>query len=59
MESKTVRLVIVAEEEVRQALKLEAARQGVDMSPLAEKILRAGLADAIREIREREKKKSK
>lgn len=53
--AEKVRLVIQTDDELRAALKLEAARQGLEMSELADSILRAELADALKEIRERRK----
>ncbi len=53
MSDTKIRLVLLVDEEVRAALRLEAARRGTDMSPAGEDILKEGLADALREVRER------
>lgn len=55
------RLVILTDEELRQALRLEAAKQDMEMSELADKILRDSLVDALKEVRLRaaRKKRSK
>lgn len=54
-----VRLVILTDDELRAALRLEAAKQDVDMSELADSILRQALADALKEVRKRRQAKSK
>lgn len=46
-----VRLVIKTDDELRDALRLAAARLRVEMSELADSILREALADEISEIR--------
>jgi plasmid stability protein len=52
-----IRLVVQTDDEVRAALRLEAARRDMEMSELADEILREALADAIEEIRKRRKSK--
>jgi len=59
MANEKIRLVIQADEEIRAALRLESGKTGEDMSVLAEKILREGLAEAIEEIREIRKQQKK
>lgn len=60
MAENKVRIVIQAEEDIRKALKLEAARQDKDMSELATEILRDALKKALKEIEaSREKPKEK
>jgi hypothetical protein len=49
--SNKVRLVIAVGETIRDALRLEAAMSGSDISPVAEAVLRNGLQGAIHEIR--------
>lgn len=53
MSAEKVRLVLVLDEEIRAALKLEAAKSGREMSDLGGELLADALADALREIRER------
>lgn len=54
-----VRLVVMVEEEIRDALRLESALAGRDMSEIVEDLIRDRLADAMQKIRERRAKKSK
>lgn len=58
-EPKTVRLVIKTNEDLRAALKMEAAKQGVDMSELGEKILAEALAAALAAVQERRERGGK
>jgi hypothetical protein len=48
-----IRLVIMADEEIRAALRLEAAEREMEMSELAEEILRDALASALEKVRKR------
>jgi hypothetical protein len=54
-----IRLVILTREEIRAALRLEAARRGEDMSDVATAILAEALADALAEVRALQKKRKK
>ena len=61
-EPKPVRLVVQTDEDLRAALKLEAAKRGLDMSEVADAILREQLADSLAVIqarRQAEEKKPK
>jgi hypothetical protein len=49
-----IRLVILTDDEVRTALKVEASARGVEMSDLAALILREALADALKMVRSRQ-----
>ncbi len=53
IELKTVRLVVQTDEDLRFALKLEAVKRGLDMSELADEILREALATSLAEIQKR------
>jgi hypothetical protein len=55
--AERIRLVILTDDELRSALRLEAAKRGVDMSEVADAILREGLAESLAEIRQRQKRK--
>lgn len=60
MAENKVRLVIQTDEDIRKALKLEAARQDKDMSELATEILQKALEKALKEIEaSKEKPKEK
>ena len=55
--AEKIRLVILTDEEVRKALRLEAAKRGSpDMSTLADEILREALAQSLEEVRKRDRK---
>lgn len=54
-----IRLVIKTEDEVRAALKVAAAKRGMDMADLATEILREALADELAEVRRTQGKKKK
>lgn len=58
-EAKPVRLVIQTDDELRDALRLEAARRGVDMSELGDEILREALADSLKMVRQRKESEGK
>jgi hypothetical protein len=58
--SERIRLVILTSEELRDALRLEAARRGgIEMSELATEILSEALVDALTEVRARPASKKK
>jgi hypothetical protein len=57
MATEKIRLVLMVADEVRAGLRLEAAKQDVEMSELAESILREALADSIKEVKKRRKPK--
>lgn len=59
MATEKIRLVILADEEIRAALRLAAGKRGTDMSPVAEEILRDGLLSEIEEVRELRKAEGK
>lgn len=59
MEAKEVRLVVKTDEILRQALRVEAARRSVDMSELADEILRGFLAEAIAEVERQQQARKK
>lgn len=54
-----IRLVLLVDDEVRAALKSEAAEQGKEMSVLADEILRAALGEAVARVREQRAAKKK
>lgn len=49
-----VRIVVQAPDELRQALRLEAAKRNVDMSDLVVEVLYEVLADSLAEVRKRQ-----
>jgi plasmid stability protein len=51
--TEKVRVGIFMDEEVRAALRAEAGARGLDMSDLAEELLRAALADEIERIKKK------
>ena len=51
MTAERIRLVILTSEEIRAALRLEAARRGEDMSDVATAILTEALAESLAEVR--------
>ena len=57
--TERIRLVILTSQEIRAALRLEAARRGEDMSDVATAILAEALADALAEVRALQKKRRK
>ena len=59
MSENRVRLVSTISEDVRDALRLEAARRFIDMQDLLQQILREQLGDAIAEVIELKKAESK
>lgn len=59
MTERTVRLVIVTDEELRNALRLRAAQLNEDMSEVADTILRDALAAQIAELRRNQEQKGK
>ena len=48
-----VRLVLLVDEEVREALRAESALSGREMSEIVETLLRENLSDALLQIRQR------
>lgn len=65
MAEERVRLVVVIDEELRAALRLEAAKRDIDMADVVAELLRSNLGDSLAEVRRRraegdeKKKKSK
>jgi hypothetical protein len=59
MATDRIRLTILVPEDLRAALRLEAAKRGEDMSDVAAEILEANLGEALAEIRQRKEKKGK
>jgi plasmid stability protein len=59
MATDRVRTVLLLPEELRAALRLEAARRGVDMSDVAADVLTEALADSLKEVRERRQNEPK
>jgi plasmid stability protein len=59
MATERVRTVLLLPEELRAALRLEAARRGVDMSDVAADVLTERLADSLDEIRKRRQDETK
>lgn len=57
--SDKIRLVVVVADEVRAAVRLEAAKLDIEMSELVEGILRKALAESLAEVRERKAKADK
>jgi hypothetical protein len=61
MAEERVRLVVVIDEELRAALRLEAAKRDVDMAVIVAELLRDNLTESLSEVRRRktasEKKK--
>lgn len=53
MAEERVRLVVVIEEELRAALRLEAAKQDVDMADIVADLLRKNLTESLEEVRRR------
>jgi hypothetical protein len=54
-----VRLVLMVEEETREALRLESALSSQDMSLIVEELIRTHLSEALEQIRERRTAKPK
>jgi hypothetical protein len=59
MAEDRVRLVVVIDDELRAALRLEAAKQDVDMSEIIAQLLRDNLAESLEEVRQRRKARGK
>jgi plasmid stability protein len=59
MATDRIRLTILVPEDLRAALRLEAAKRGEEMSDVATEILEAALTDALEEVRQRQAKKGK
>jgi hypothetical protein len=59
MANKRVRLVMTVDEELRDALRLEAARRRKDMSEVLAELMTEGLAEALAEIRQSNEADSK
>jgi hypothetical protein len=54
-----VRIVVQAEGDLRDALRLGAAKRGVEMSELAADLLRGGLVEELAEVRRRKQGEAK
>lgn len=52
MEAKRVRLVSIVDAEIREALKVEAAIMGREMSEIVEELLREALAERLEQMRQ-------
>lgn len=52
-EPKPVRLVVNTDDELREAVRLEAAKQGMEMSELVDATLRQQFAESLAEVRRR------
>lgn len=48
-----VRLVVLVDDDLRAALRLEAAKQDVDMSDIVSEVLLERLAESLAEVRRR------
>ncbi|TXH55097.1 MAG: hypothetical protein E6Q97_09540 [Desulfurellales bacterium] len=55
MAEERVRLVVVIDEELRAALRLEAAKRDVDMADVVAELLRENLREPLEEVRRRRK----
>lgn len=55
MAEERVRLVVVIDEELRAALRLEAAKRDVDMADVVAELLRENLRESLEEVRRRRK----
>lgn len=58
-EAQKVRVVLMIEEECRDALRLEAALESNDMGDVVSDLIRKHLTDALARIRERRTKQEK
>ncbi len=52
--TQRIRLVVLTDEQVRQALKMAAGEEGVEQSAVADRVLREGLASYLERVRRRE-----
>jgi hypothetical protein len=59
MSDTRVRLVIQISEELRDGLRLESARRGLDMQDIVAGWIEEHCADSVAEIRSRDKKEKK
>jgi hypothetical protein len=59
MEKVEVRMVLVVEDEIRDALRLESALSGKDMKDIIEELVKEHLRDALAQIRKRRALKEK
>jgi hypothetical protein len=57
--SERIRLVLLVDDDLRAALRLEAAKRDVDMSDIVAELLRENLAESLAEVRRRREGKKK
>lgn len=55
MAEERVRLVVLIDDELRAALRLEAAHRDIDMSDVVAQLIKDHLADSLDEVRKRRK----